>query len=157
MRKRSPTRRRKPSSVARGAKGEIDLVGYDGDTLALVEVRTRTAREDQAALPELSVTAEKAAGGGADGKALSDGAVRKGVSDADVVAIEEVSGAIAGGAAAQSGVQSADVNVGWEKHAKAAELVKMGGCQSSVEICQVKGFRRRNCRSYARTRLQAAG
>ena len=45
--------------VRRGAKGEIDLVGYDGDTLAFVEVRTRTAREDQAALPEFSVTAEK--------------------------------------------------------------------------------------------------
>jgi len=45
--------------VPRGAKGEIDLVGYDGETLVFVEVRTRTAREDQAALPELSVTAEK--------------------------------------------------------------------------------------------------
>src|SRR5713226_2093455 len=45
--------------VPRGAKGELDLVGYDGETLAFVEVRTRTAREDQAALPELSVTAEK--------------------------------------------------------------------------------------------------
>src|ERR1041384_1103763 len=42
-----------------GAKGEIDLVGYDGETLAFIEVRTRTAREGQAALPELSVTAEK--------------------------------------------------------------------------------------------------
>jgi len=40
-------------------KGEIDLMGYDGETLAFIEVRTRTAREDQAALPELSVTAEK--------------------------------------------------------------------------------------------------
>jgi hypothetical protein len=40
-------------------KGEIDLIGYDGETLAFVEVRTLTAREDQAALPELSVTAEK--------------------------------------------------------------------------------------------------
>lgn len=45
--------------IPRGAKGEIDLVGYDGETLAFIEVRTRTAREDQAALPELSVTAEK--------------------------------------------------------------------------------------------------
>jgi len=40
----------------RGTKGEIDLVGYDGKALAFVEVRTRTAREDLTALPELSVT-----------------------------------------------------------------------------------------------------
>jgi putative endonuclease len=40
-------------------KGEIDLIGFDGETLAFVEARTRTARDDQAALPELSVTAEK--------------------------------------------------------------------------------------------------
>lgn len=45
--------------VPRGAKGEIDLVGYDGDTLVFVEVRTRTANDQQAALPELSVTTEK--------------------------------------------------------------------------------------------------
>ena len=43
----------------RGAKGEIDLVGYDGKTLAFVEVRTRTVRKDATALPELSVTREK--------------------------------------------------------------------------------------------------
>lgn len=42
-----------------GAKGEIDLVGYDGATLAFVEVRTRTVRDDQTGLPELSVTGEK--------------------------------------------------------------------------------------------------
>jgi len=35
-------------------KGELDLVGYDGETLAFVEVRTRTLREDLTALPELS-------------------------------------------------------------------------------------------------------
>jgi putative endonuclease len=43
----------------RGIKGEIDLVGYDGKTLAFVEVRTRTIREDLPALPELSITREK--------------------------------------------------------------------------------------------------
>jgi len=43
----------------RGIKGEIDLVGYDGKTLAFVEVRTRTVREDLPALPELSVTRKK--------------------------------------------------------------------------------------------------
>jgi putative endonuclease len=43
----------------RGTKGEIDLVGYDGKTLAFVEVRTRTIREGLPALPELSITREK--------------------------------------------------------------------------------------------------
>ena len=43
----------------RGVKGEIDLVGCDGKTLAFVEVRTRTIREDVPALPELSITREK--------------------------------------------------------------------------------------------------
>jgi putative endonuclease len=45
--------------VPRGAKGEIDLIGYDGATLVFVEVRTRTAREQRPALAELSVTPEK--------------------------------------------------------------------------------------------------
>jgi putative endonuclease len=43
----------------RGAKGEIDLIGYDGRTLAFVEVRTRTVRDTLTALPELSVTTDK--------------------------------------------------------------------------------------------------
>ncbi len=40
-------------------KGELDLVGYDGDTLAIVEVRTRRATPGQPAAPELSITDEK--------------------------------------------------------------------------------------------------
>ena len=42
-----------------GAKGELDLVGYDGETLAFVEIRTRTISDNPSALPalpELSVT-----------------------------------------------------------------------------------------------------
>jgi Holliday junction resolvase-like predicted endonuclease len=35
------------------------MVGYDDKTLAFVEVRTRTMREEMSALPELSVTPEK--------------------------------------------------------------------------------------------------
>lgn len=45
--------------MPRGVKGEIDLVGYDGKTLAFVEVRTRTVREALTALPELSITTDK--------------------------------------------------------------------------------------------------
>jgi putative endonuclease len=40
----------------RASKGEIDMVGYDDKTLAFVEVRTRTVREEMSALPELNVT-----------------------------------------------------------------------------------------------------
>jgi putative endonuclease len=43
----------------RSVKGEIDMIGYDGDTLAFVEVRTRTLRGELTALPELSVTIGK--------------------------------------------------------------------------------------------------
>jgi putative endonuclease len=46
--------------MPRGSKGELDMVGYDGPTLAFVEVRTRTMRDDGlSALPELSVTEGK--------------------------------------------------------------------------------------------------
>jgi hypothetical protein len=40
-------------------KGELDLVGYDGETIAFVEIRTRTVREDISGLPELSVSHPK--------------------------------------------------------------------------------------------------
>ena len=39
--------------------GEIDMVGYDGDTLVFVEVRTRAAGDANKAQPELSITREK--------------------------------------------------------------------------------------------------
>ena len=40
-------------------KGEIDLVGYDGATVAFVEVKTRTAAGDEFGTPEEAVTREK--------------------------------------------------------------------------------------------------
>jgi len=40
-------------------KGELDLVGFDGDTLAFVEVRTRALVKGRPALPELSISKEK--------------------------------------------------------------------------------------------------
>jgi putative endonuclease len=43
----------------RGMKGEVDLVGYDGKTLAFVEVKTRTAARGDYGSAEDAVTAEK--------------------------------------------------------------------------------------------------
>jgi putative endonuclease len=45
--------------MPQGAKGELDLMGYDGKTIAFVEIRTRTVREDISGLPELSVSHAK--------------------------------------------------------------------------------------------------
>jgi hypothetical protein len=60
----------------RGIKGEIDLVGYDGKTLAFVEVRTRTIREGLPALPELTYYQGKTTRGGSHGTAIYSGATR---------------------------------------------------------------------------------
>jgi putative endonuclease len=43
----------------RGMKGEIDLVGYDGATVAFVEVKTRTVAGGEFGSPEEAVTREK--------------------------------------------------------------------------------------------------
>jgi putative endonuclease len=42
-----------------GVKGEIDLVGFDGQVLAFIEVKTRTSKSVPAALPEDAVTSDK--------------------------------------------------------------------------------------------------
>jgi putative endonuclease len=43
---------------APGVKGEIDLIGFDGPTLAFVEVKTRTSQPEHS-LPEDAVTMDK--------------------------------------------------------------------------------------------------
>jgi len=42
-----------------GLKGEIDLIGYDGEVLTFIEVKTRTSEGDLLALPEDAVTSDK--------------------------------------------------------------------------------------------------
>jgi Holliday junction resolvase-like predicted endonuclease len=41
------------------AKGELDLIGYDGDTWAIAGARTRRGHKGQPAFPELGITKEK--------------------------------------------------------------------------------------------------
>ena len=45
--------------MSQGAKGELDLVGYDGKVLAFIEVKTRTPSERALATAEDAVTFEK--------------------------------------------------------------------------------------------------
>jgi putative endonuclease len=42
-----------------GVHGEIDLIGYDGDVLAFVEVKTRQGEDGARGLPEDAVTRDK--------------------------------------------------------------------------------------------------
>ncbi len=67
-------------------------IWWDTTATAFVEVRTRTTREDQAALPELSVTAEKQHVGRTARRFLSERQVKECPMRFDLVAIEEVPG-----------------------------------------------------------------
>jgi putative endonuclease len=76
-----------------GVKGELDLVGYDGKTLAFVEVRTRTIRDDITAIPELSVnTAKQSLLIGTAQRFLADRRISDGPARFDVLAIDNVPG-----------------------------------------------------------------
>ena len=54
----------------RGMKGEIDLVGYDGATVAFVEVKTRTAAGGAFGSPEDSRHSRETAASFANGPAI---------------------------------------------------------------------------------------
>jgi putative endonuclease len=91
-------------------KGELDLVGYDGNTLAFVEVRTCTVREEASALPELSIAREKRHVIVRTAKRfLAERHVGECPCRFDVMAIDNRPGAGAGGTIAQGRVQPASL------------------------------------------------
>ncbi len=76
-----------------GVKGELDLVGYDGKTLAFVEVRTRTTSDDKNAIPELSVnTAKQSVLIRTAHRFLADRRITDGPTRFDVLAIDNIPG-----------------------------------------------------------------
>jgi putative endonuclease len=79
--------------IPHGVKGELDLVGYDDKTLAFVEVRTRTIRDDISAIPELSVnTAKQSVLIRTAQRFLADRRISDGPARFDVLAIDNVPG-----------------------------------------------------------------
>ena len=75
-----------------GAKGELDLIAYDGGTLVFVEVRTRTVGSQLTALPELSVTAQKQHVVARTAQRLAERHVRDTPLRFDVLAIDNIPG-----------------------------------------------------------------
>jgi hypothetical protein len=77
--------------IPRGAKGEIDLIGYDGKTLAFVEVRTRTERRHDCAAG-IERHDGQAARGGADGAAVSWGEACRAIALAGSMCWQSITG-----------------------------------------------------------------
>jgi putative endonuclease len=76
-----------------GAKGEIDLVGYDGAVLAFVEVKTRTGEPGTRGLPEDAVTPAKRRHLSRMARQfLAERHIREALCRFDVVAIESLPG-----------------------------------------------------------------
>jgi Holliday junction resolvase-like predicted endonuclease len=95
--------------MPRGAKGELGLVGYDGETIAFVEIRTRTVRDDNiSGLPELSVGyAKQSILVRSAQRFLADCHLHDCPTRFDVLAIDNIPGHPSGNQAAQSRLQPA--------------------------------------------------
>jgi Holliday junction resolvase-like predicted endonuclease len=82
--------------MPQGAKGELYLVGYDGETIVFVEIRnpnrTSTVREDISGLPELSVSAKQSELVRAAQRFLADRYLHDCPTRFDVLAIDHVPG-----------------------------------------------------------------
>jgi putative endonuclease len=94
--------------MPQGAKGELDLVGYDGETIAFVEIRTRTVRKDISGLPDLSVSyAKQSVRVRTAQPFLADRHLHDCPTRFDVLAIDNIPRASAGDQAAQRRLQRA--------------------------------------------------